>query len=371
MFNIKRVICIIAFSLLGFLLVYLVILTKDSQKIIEVKDFIKSDIKILYVHKGKEEKYSIELFEKYSIEYMNIKINKLTVFEKNKLKNIINNNNINNIMVLFINGEIKDYLVDCKSLNRLEEFLQKNEIIPEEIVDNVNEIANNSMEVLDNEYSIIYIPYSNHDKISEQEKIFESIAKKYSIDYKKIDAYLLSKIQQNKINKLLEISDVEDQILVVVKDKKMIANIRGIHSKNTYIENLYELNFIDEIENKIKELDYEEFKNELNSSNKSIFFIGINNSHDCEKELELLNSMTYKYNLNINHINLENPNSTIYSKVKGKLEKIGYTGNFTLPLVIITESNKILDYIIGNSKEDYFLEIFIENGVIRGDEINE
>jgi len=205
----------------------------------------------------------------------------------------------------------------------------------------------------------------------EQEKILQNISRKYFIEYKRINAYSLSKPQKNKINKLLEISEVEDQILVVVKDKKMIANIRGIHGKNTYIENLYDLNFINELEPKINEIDYSLFKKELTKDSKSIIFIGTVNSRDCEKVFELLNGMVYKYNLNINYINLEKIGSSLYQKVKEKVEKIGYNGNFTLPLVLIVESNKILDYVIGNSNEDYFLEIFIENGVIKGDEINE
>lgn len=371
MFKIKKVAYAISFSLLVFLFIYLIILTKDSKNIIKVKEFIKSDIKILYVHDDKEDKDLAELLKKYSIEHMSIDNNKLTIFEKKKLKNIINNTNIKNTIVLFENGEIKDYLVNCKSNEKNQKFLQKNEIIPEEIVDNVKEIEKNSMEILDNNYSIIYIPYIKHDEILNQEKIFKNISKKYSIDYNRINAYSLSKVQKSKINKLLEISDVEDQILVIVKNKKMIANIRGIHSKNTYIENLYDLNFIAKLETKINEISYDEFKKELNSEGKSIIFIGMDNSHDCEKVFNLLNGMIYNYGLNINYINLENVNSSIYPKVKEKIEKIGYTGNFTLPLVLIVESNKILDYIIGNSQEDYFLEVFIENGVIRGDEINE
>ena len=371
MFNIKKLVYAISFSLLVFLFVYLVLLTKDSKNIIEVKEFIKSDIKVLYIYQSKEEKYINEFLKKYSIEHKNIDSNKLTIFERKKLKNIINNNNIKNVIVLFENGEIKDYLVNSKSNKKIEKFFQKNEITPEEVVDNVKEIEKESMKILDNDYSIVYIPYIKHDEILNQERIFENISKKYSIDYKRINAYSLSKIQKAKINKLLEISDVEDQILVIIKNKKMIANIRGIHSKNTYIENLYELNFIDELETKINQVDYDEFKRVLNNDDKSIIFIGMDNSHDCEKVFNLLNGMIYNYNLNINYINLKDTNSSIYSKVKEKIEKIGYKGNFTLPLVLIVESNKILDYIIGNSQEDYFLEVFIENGVIRGDEINE
>ena len=57
--------------------------------------------------------------------------------------------------------------------------------------------------------------------------------------------------------------------------------------------------------------------------------------------------------------------------LKEKMENIGYDGGFSLPIVLIVESNKILDYAIGNSKEEYFLDIFIENGVIKGDVSNE
>ena len=371
MSNLKKIVYTISFCLLIFVFIYLVVLTNDSKKIIEVKEFIKSDIKVLYIYDKTEDEKIVELLKKYSIEYMDIDSNKLTIFEKKKLKSIINNTNIKNTLVLYENGKIMDYLINCNSNKKAEKLLQKNEIIPKEIVDNIKEIEKQSLQILDGDYSIVYIPYIRHDNITNQEKILKNIAEKYEIEYKQINAYSLSKIQKTKINKLLEISDVEDQIVVVVKNKKMIANIRGIHSKNTYVENLYDLNFIDELENKIKEISYDEFKNKLTEKEKSIIFIGMNNSIDCEKVFNLLNGMIYNYGLNINYINLQNTNSSIYLRVKTKIEKMGYKGNFTLPLVLIVESNKILDYVIGNSQEDYFLEIFIENGVIRGDEINE
>ena len=51
--------------------------------------------------------------------------------------------------------------------------------------------------------------------------------------------------------------------------------------------------------------------------------------------------------------------------------EIGYTEAFSLPLVVIVESNKVIDYIIGNSEKSYFLDVFIENGVIKGEVTNE
>jgi hypothetical protein len=56
--------------------------------------------------------------------------------------------------------------------------------------------------------------------------------------------------------------------------------------------------------------------------------------------------------------------------VKEKLEKIGYEGAYSVPIVLVVESNNIIDYIIGNTKEEYFIDTFIENGVIKG-EVND
>ena len=53
------------------------------------------------------------------------------------------------------------------------------------------------------------------------------------------------------------------------------------------------------------------------------------------------------------------------------LTNIGYSDAFSLPLVVIVESNKILGYAIGKSNEEYFLDLFIENGVIKREIVNE
>ena len=167
---------------------------------------------------------------------------------------------------------------------------------------------------------------------------------------------------------LLNISLVEDQILVLVKDNKMIANIRGIHSKNTYIEKLYSANFINELEIMINEINYDNFNDILEQKEKNIILLGSESEKDVNAIFNLLNKMVYNYDINVNFLNVNN--SDLNNKVKEKLETIGYNGAVSYPLVIISESNRILGYAIGNSKEEYFIDIFIENGVIKGDAIN-
>jgi ABC-type oligopeptide transport system ATPase subunit len=171
--------------------------------------------------------------------------------------------------------------------------------------------------------------------------------------------------------KLLDISDVDNQILLVIKDNKMIANIRGFHSENTYIETLYDVGFIDNLEDKLNELSYNEFKSLISGNNKNIVLLTQDNSADSEKVYDLLNQMVYNYDIDVNYINLEKNNSEVYQKVKNKLKEMEYEEVVSMPMVLIIESNKVVDYIVGNSTEEYFLDSFIENGVIKGDVIDE
>lgn len=366
--NIKKIIYIISFSLIVLILGILV-LVKDSAKIVEIKDFIKTDLKVLCIQKDNNLDNAANLLSKYDIDYFKINVEELNTFEKQKIKRITDNKNINNAIIIYKNGTIYDMHIG-KDEDLIIKFLKDNKIIPEEIVDNVESILEKTSNVLQKDYAIIYIPYKKNG-IEEQDEIFKNIAKKYSIEYDNIDAYLLSESQKNKINTLLGISEVEDQILLLIKNNKIISSIRGIHSKKTYIAALHDSGFIDELKTNIQQIDYDDFQLELENSNKSIILLGINNCKDCDSIYDLLNKMSYNYNIPVKYINLENIDSQIYKDVYKKLIEVGYTEGFSFPLVIIIEKNQILDYIIGKSNEKYFIDVFLENGVIKGDVINE
>lgn len=362
---------IILFSLLIILFITLVILTIDNKKIVEIKEFINNDTKVLYITSDDSLKYPIEILEKYSIEYMKINTNELNMFERKKIKNVVDSKDLNNVLVIYQNGSIKDTLIEYESNESVNKFLQENNIIPEILSDKVNHIMNEVNNVLVSDYLMVYIPFKKVDEVENQEKIFKKISNDYSIEYKRIDAYLLSDKQHEIINKTLGLSLVEDQILILIKNKKMIANIRGPHSKKTFIQTLHDANFIDDLESKINEIDYNEYKQILKSQEKNILVIGSNNSKDSNEVVELLNEMIYSYNIKVSYLDVDISDTALTNKIKEKLVSAGYIGSFSLPIVIITESSKILDYAIGNSKEEYFLDIFIENGVIKGDVINE
>jgi len=366
----SKIIYSLLFIVVVIIFVALLILTLPSKKIKEINLFIKGDTKILYIVKDKDYKYSVDILEKYDVQYMVIDNENLNLFERKKLENIIDDD-INNMMVIYRSGKIVSKITESDRDNEIVEILQSKEIIPLKIVDNVDSIVDSAKNILDSQYSMVYIPYIESEDIESQNKIFEEISSKYDIDYKKIDAYLLSNNQKEKINSMLDISSVEDQLLVLIKNNKMIANIRGIHRKNTYIESMYDVNFIDELEIKIEEIDYELFESELENKEKSIILIGSKDSKDSVNVFNLLNEMIYNYDISVKYINIEKKDIDTYNKVKEKLEEIKYSGSFSLPLVVIVEANNVLDYAIGNSKEDFFLDIFIENGVIKGDVLND
>ena len=348
---------IIFFSLLS--------LNKDNSLIKDVKKFIEIDAKILYISNNKNYKnYPIDLFKKYEVSYLYIDSDKLTSVEQSKLEKIINSKCLSNIIVIYNNGEIVDAIIEYDSNQSLNNFLQKNNIIPEIIGDNTN-ILEETKNLLDTDYSLIYLPYKNTDEIDSQDKIFKDICEDYEINYKKIDAYLLSSFQHNKLNSLLQISKVEEQILILVKNKKIIGSIRDISNKKEYLEKLKEYKFVEEINSLITFINLNEFNNLLNNEEKNIIVIGKDECKYCDSVTTTLNDIVINYDIKINYINVGKIDSEISLQVEERLMELNYDDGFTTPMVLIVENSKLLNYVIGLASEQYFIDIFTENGIIK------
>ena len=117
--------------------------------------------------------------------------------------------------------------------------------------------------------------------------------------------------------------------------------------------------------NEINEIDYEKFLNITDSKDKNIIVIGKNDCKYCDDALNTLNTIASDYELKINYFNVETQESENFKKVKEKLEKMDYKDSFTTPLILITESEKILDYMIGVSSYEYYEEKLMELGIIK------
>lgn len=354
---ILSVLLVIFFSLLFF--------TKDNSLIKDVKKFVETDIKVVYISsKENYKEYPIELFKKYEINYLYIDSDKLTNIEETKLEKIINSKYLTDIIVIYKNGEIVDAIIEYENEKSLEEFLQKNNIIPEVIGDNTN-IIEETKSLLDTDYSLIYLPYINIEEVESQNNILKDICEDYEINYKRIDAYLLSASQHNKLNSLLQISKVEEQIVILVKNKKIIGSIRDINNKKEYLEKLKEYKFVEEINSLITFINLNEFNNLLNNNEKNIIVIGKDECKYCDSVTTTLNDIAINYDIKINYINVGKLDSDISLQVEEKLMELNYNDGFTTPMVLVVENNKLLNYVIGFASEQYFVDIFTENGIIK------
>ena len=188
---------------------------------------------------------------------------------------------------------------------------------------------------------------------------------KYEINYKRVNAYLLSKNQQNKLNSILQISTVEDQIVILVKNEKIIGSIRGVNNKRDYLNQLKEFNFIEEVSYLITHINFEEFNNLLNNSQKNVVLIGKDDCKYCDEAIETLNNVSINYDIKVNYINIGTMDSDVSIGLQNKLNELNYNDGFTTPITLIMENNKLLDYVIGSSDEKYFIDIFTENGIIK------
>lgn len=362
---IKNITLMIIFILLLIVFSCFLFSTKDNKLIKDIQEHISINTKVLYI--SNEDNYSdypIEMFKKYDIDYLYIDSTKLSNVEKLKIENIINSKYLSNIIIIFQEGKAIDAIIEYESKNQLNEFLQKYELVPQIIGDNSN-IITSVNELLKAEYALLYLPYEPIGEIDNQNKILKEISLDYGINYKKIDAYLLSKNQQKKLNTILQISTVEDQIVILIKDEEIIGSVRGINNKKDYLSKLTEYNFIDEIGYFITDINLDEFNNLISNNEKNVIIIGKDECKYCDYVIDILNDMAINYDIKINYINVGKIDSNIAIELEEQLLSLGYNDGFTAPITLMIENKKLLDYIIGASEEKYFIDIFLENGIIK------
>lgn len=354
----------IVFLIILFIFIVLLFSTRDSNKIKKIKDFVKDNTKILYITDEKNySKNLVNLFDSYEVAYLYIDVETLNSFEKTKLEDIVNSKYISNIIVVYKNGKITDALIKPSSKEEYVSFLQKNSILPNKLED-ISNIFEKVNESLGQDFSILYVPYIEDD-LEYSKKILNEISDEYGITLSVIPAYLLSEFQKEKLNTMLEISYVENQIVLLISDGKIIGSIRGKAGKEDYINKMLEYKFISLREEYINYIDYNNFLNILNQETKSIIVIGKDDCKYCEDLKTILNKVAKNYNIVFNYINIVNFDSDDSKNVESKLLQLGYEDGFSTPILLIVENGNLLDYVVGASNEEYFIEKFIENGIIK------
>ena len=353
----------ILFILLAIIFFSSCALLRNNKIINTINDFVKKDTKILYIsNSNKHTPYSIETFEKYDINYLYINCNNLSEIEKISLHKFINKKDITNIVMLYKNGKYVDS-VNYYSEDELYDFLNKYDLMPKVIGDN-SSIINQISEYIKKDKSVLYLPYDLDNEVEKQNLLLQNLSYTYGIDYKKINVYLLSNVQKEKLNSLLGISVVEDQILLFIKNGNIIGNIRGNITKDEFVKKIDDISFIHDTKNKLTSINYDKFESILDSNNKSVVTIIKDDCKYCDDLLETFSDISNLYDVNIYYINVQNEETELSKRVKEYLNNLNYNDISTLPITLIIERNKVIAYTIGASSTNYFVDIFNENGII-------
>lgn len=359
--NINKIFKIIIFIIILIIFIIPIIKVKNNDFIKNINEFIQDGTKVLYITDEKNySDYPINIFKKYEIDYLYLDSTNFSKYEKSKLEKIINSKYLTDIIVIYEDGEIVDAIIEYEDEESLNVFLQQYKIIPE-VISDIKGIFENVKTSLESSISIMYLPYKLDQKIEEQDKILSKLSKKYDIEYNKINAYLLSGVQQQKLNSILQISSVDDQIVIFIKDGKITGSVRGINDRDEYKSKLYEYKLIYEITDYVNNIDYDEFIDLISSKEKSIILVGKENSKDCETIIEELKSIIIENDIKINYFITDDIDKIIQSELK----KIDFNDGFTLPIMLIMEDGRLLDYVIGVSSKEFYIDIFTENGIIK------
>lgn len=362
---IKKIILFIGFCV-ALILISLITFKSTNNKIIsDIKEFIQTENKIIYITNSKNySKEVIKLLDDYEANYMYVNIDNLDKIDKTRLEKIINSKYLTDIIVIYENGHIVDALIDYENYESLTTFLKQYNVIPK-VLKSTKGIKESIESALQDDYTLLYLPYEYEDEIKEQDRILTNICNKYDIKYKKIDTYLLSNNQKEKINKILQISEVDEQIVILIKDKKIVGSIRDEKSRYEYIQELYDFDFVSNKIDIVNTIGVDSFIKIIESQTKNVIVIGQEDCKNCTPVLDRLSEILADTEYTINYINIENIDSDISVKVQNKLNEIEFKEGFTTPIVIITENNKLLDFSIGLASEEYYFDIFKENGIIK------
>lgn len=353
-----------------FLSIFTIIMVEEVRTndiLTKYNEFVdNSDIGILYLGKDNEINTLLSKYaEDYELDYLYISTSKITAIKKNRIKSRLNLNKSNSAIVILDNGKVITSLDNCKNSDSVNEFLKKNNIIPHEIGE-PNKVINAFDESLKSqEPVIVYIANNKNDSNMKHNNQLKKFCNDYSINYTFIEGYYLTDNQKLKILKKLNYSDIHNEIVAIIDEgqiKEVSENVSD--SKKEYFELASNYGIIDiSSSQSLKAIDYNRLKDLVISKEKNIIVLGSKNCQYCERLKPIIGKIGIQNNIPIYYYE---PSGEELSSVEDYLLALGYKeGKLSPPLIIITENNQLLDYIIGLSDKSLYEEKFIELGVIR------
>ena len=341
---------------------------KSKEIITQVDTFIENK-KDGIIYLGNDEKASdllLEYSEEYEYNYLFVNTSNITAVKRNKLKNKFGINEINNTVIILKDEKLKHYINNYKYNSKEEalNYLQENGVLPKYLSDPNIVINNFDTAISSKDPSIIYYVSDKKKSYDNVHQKLKDVSETYSLKYTFIEGYYLTGIQQLKLLKKLNYNEYHEEVLIIVDEGKVKGLIEkpSEDSNNDYFAIMTNYGIIDSNSaQRLGAINYNKMKELISSKSKNVILIVKDNCPYCDRLKPILGK-----------ISIQNDKTFYYYKISNEevllkyLKSIGLQEDkLSVPMVLITENNMILDHIIGYSEKSYYDEKLKELGVIR------
>ncbi len=366
--QVRRMIVFIIVFVLAYLLYFLAIylLDEGSKEVLNTySDYMENSSLALFYFGDERELDSLceDYSKNYGFDYLNIQTNKISKKNRKKIQKELNVYNVTAALVIVKNGVPVASFTQIDEEEKILEFLQINEVIPQYLGDTEAELASFKNAFESENPVLLYFPTSYHNNIENSEESIKSIAEQYDLEYHEVKGYLLSKRQLLKIMSQLGYTEIQEDLILYIVDGKVEKAVTDTEKKS-YFKLLSSYGIID-----TSSADYlvhisEEQFFELMKDEKSkhVILIGSDDCNYCDRVKPVLGQIANQKQIVIYYLNVSNKGDAISEKVKEMGLETGITNT---PFMMIVEKNTILGHIVGPAKKDLYLETLTEMGVIR------
>jgi len=344
---------------------YSIITNRTARNIMaEYRDLMSNSSVVLFYFGSDTEKQKISerYADNYDFDFLQIEPSIMTRSHKREIISDLNLINLDSVFAIVLNGEI----LSSKAIKETEEissFLYENGLIAAAFVETAS-ILEKFRNAMTQDVSVIYLITTENDETIEHSEFLHSLSNSYEFDYARISGYHLSMRQQLRIMLHLGFSEVQENMLLIVRDGEVV---KIIHEGDVEIESYFDIfisyGIIDsESEQFLTRISVNRFEQIIQRGDLSVVVIGTDNCAVCSMLAPIAGQVAMLNDIVIYYLDATNS----FDRVVELLDSISdQTALRSFPSTIILERGHVIDYMIGFIDRQFLIERLTENGIIR------
>ena len=205
------------------------------------------------------------------------------------------------------------------------------------------------------------------------EPVITALSEDYDFDYDYINT---DELTSSGLSTLLSKLNIDEEnfgtpYLSITKGGKVVAEQSGYVDRETLFDFLKENGAIDENAEYKSEypnlnmINYEDYKNILDSGEKQIVVIGQTGCAYCEQTKPILDEIAEEDGVTINYLNLTNISEDEFSELMSSVDYLKEMESIGTPLTLIIENKEVIAHQDGYVEKSVFEKTFKDNGLIK------